>query len=296
MVDEEALVKAKIVLYKQQLAPTDFETFCTYVDPRYQVIATQEWKNIHRQLIEHYEAVAKWEIKRLMVQCPARLWKSELWWIKLPTWFLGRNPDKNFVLASYDANLASDFSRKARDIVKTKRFKDVFPKFELAWDRDTQTHWETIQRWWMYSVWVGGSLTWKWWNILYIDDPVKNMEEAQSPVIQEKIIDRYDSVLSTRKQDEKSSIVLTMTRWNTNDLAWYLQEQEKAWWEKRVKLTIKAINDAGYPIIRPWKRWPDYFFKERETRSTKVWEALFQQDPREMTWNIFKPWNERYFW
>jgi hypothetical protein len=45
------------------------------------------------------------------------------------------------------------------------------------------------------------------------------MEEAQSPVIQEKIWDWFDSVVSTRKQDEDSAIVVTMTRWNIDDLA-----------------------------------------------------------------------------
>ena len=47
------------------------------------------------------------------------------------------------MLASYDANLASDFGRKARDIVKSQRFHNVFPEFALADDQDTKTHWET---------------------------------------------------------------------------------------------------------------------------------------------------------
>ena len=53
------------------------------------------------------------------------------------------------------------------------------------------------------------------------------MEEAQSPVMQEKIRDRYDSVLSTRKQSEDTAIVVTMTRRHTQDLAGRLIEAEK---------------------------------------------------------------------
>ena len=284
-----------IVRMTQKKSVTDFETYCTYVDPTYKVIATQQSINIHKWLIEVYSAVATGKIKRLRVSCPPRLWKSKLGWQLLPTWYLWGEPNKDFVLASYDANLAGDFTRKSRDIVKTQRYRNVFPKFELAADQDTKTHRETKERWGMYWVWVWWALTGKWWHILYIDDPVKNMEEAQSPVIQEKIWDWFDSVVSTRKQDEDSAIVVTMTRWNIDDLAWRIKEKEKEWWEVYYEHTIKAIDDAGFPIIRPWKRWPQYYFKERENRSHKVRQALFQQDPVEMSWVLFKPWNERPF-
>lgn len=282
-------------LLRRKASRFDFLEYITYIDSRYKVIATQKNKNIHELIIRTLEDVALWKLKRLRMSIPPRTWKSEVGGIKLPTWFVGRDPTKSFVLASYDANLASDFWRKARDIVMSKKYKNVFPTFELASDRNTQTHRETVQRWWMYTVWVWGALTWKGWNLLYIDDPIKNMEEAQSPVIQEKVWDRYDSVLSTRKQDENTAIVVTMTRWHMQDLAGKLKEKEKEGWDKFYDLTIKAIDDEWYPIIWPGKRWPDYFFKEREVRTPKVWNALFQQDPIMMTGAIFKPGNERWF-
>jgi len=69
----------------------------------------------------------------------------------LPTWIVGRDPAAKFVLASYDANLASDFARKSRDIIQSKRYKNIFPKFDMASDKNTQTHRETTQRGGMYS-------------------------------------------------------------------------------------------------------------------------------------------------
>ena len=291
--ERELLLEEELLVRKA--SRFSFKEYVQYIDPRYQIVATQNMRNVHEQILNTLEAVAKWEIKRLLMSLPPRVWKSEAGGIKLPTRFVWKNPTKQFLLASYDANLASDFWRKARDIVQSKRYRNVFPNFELAWDRNTQTHRQTPQRGWMYTVGVWWATTWFWGDLLYIDDPVKNMEEAQSPVMQEKIRDRYDSVLSTRKQSEDTAIVVTMTRRHTQDLAGRLIEAEKNWWEKFHKLTIRAIDDEWYAIIWPGKRWPDYFFKEKETRTPKVREALFQQNPIMITWAIFKPGNERLF-
>lgn len=282
-------------LLRRKASRFSFKEYCTYVDPNYQCIATQNMRNVHDLLIHTLEDVAKWNLKRLRVSCPPRLWKSTLWWIMLPTRFIGRDPTKEFTLASYSAKLAMTFGKKARDIVQSKRYKNVFPKFQLAMDQNTKANRETTQRWWMYTVWVEGTLTGIWWNILYVDDPIKDMADAQSIVMQENIRERFDSVLSTRKQTEDSAIVVTMTRWHVYDLAWKLKEKENEWWEKYYDLTIKAIDDEWYPIIWPGKRWPDYFLRERETRSPKVREALFQQNPIMITWAIFRPGNERLF-
>lgn len=296
---EERELLLKEELLRRKVARFSFEEYCKYIDPRYRVIATQWWKNIHRLLIETLQDVALWKLKRLIMSLPPRTWKSELWGIKLPTRYVWRNPANEFVLASYDANLASDFGKKSRDIVQSQRFRNVFPDFRLAPDQNTKSHWETIApdgwRWWMYTVWVWWALTGKWWSLLYIDDPIKNMKEAQSPVIQEAVWDWFDSVLSTRKQSEESAIVLTMTRWHSNDLAWKLIEKAKDWGEKYYELKIKAIDDEWYPIIWPGKWGPNYFFNERENRDPKVWHALFQQEPLKAMGNIFTPWDERFF-
>lgn len=292
---ERRELKLREDLLHRQAARFSFEQYCTYVDPRYQVIATQWARNIHRDLIEILEDVEKWIIKRLRISCPARLGKTRLWGINFPSWYLWRHPDKSFVLASYSANMAVKFSKDTRRMAMSDRYKSVFPNFQMANDQGAKWDWETIQWWGMYAVGVEWGLTWRWWNVLYIDDPVKDMKDAQSPVVQEATVDRYESVLSTRKQDENSAIVLTMTRWDLHDLAWYLENKEKEWWDRFVKFTIKAIDENDHPIIWPGKRWPTYFFKEREIRSHKVWTALYQQDPTDMSWALFKPGEERYF-
>jgi hypothetical protein len=52
---------------------------------------------------------------------------------------------------------------------------------------------------------------------MIIDDPHKDQEEAQSPVMRNKVWDWYTSVALTRCHGN-TSIVLIMTRWHEDDL------------------------------------------------------------------------------
>ena len=259
------------------------------------MIATQGMRNVHRDLIETLEDVERGLIKRLRISCPARLGKSQLWAINFPARYLGRHSDKKFVLASATSSMATKFGKDTRHLVMSQRYKNVFPEFQLAPDQWEKANWETTKGWGMFSVGVGWQLTGRWGDVLYIDDPVRDMADAQSSTVQESTVDWYESVLATRKQSEDSAIILTMTRWDTYDLAWYLEQKEKEGWDVFHKFTIKAIDDADHPIIWPGKRGPQYFIKERESRSYKVWMALYQQDPTQISGNIFKPGGERYF-
>jgi len=51
-----------------------------------------------------------------------------------------------------------------------------------------------------------------------IDDPVKNFEQAHSPVIRDKIDEWYTSTFWTRQAPD-ARILLTMTRWHHDDIA-----------------------------------------------------------------------------
>src|SRR5690348_8171115 len=60
----------------------------------------------HTLIAEKLEAVARGEIKRLMICMPPRHGKSELASRRFPAWYLGRMPDKQIIAASYNSDLA----------------------------------------------------------------------------------------------------------------------------------------------------------------------------------------------
>jgi hypothetical protein len=70
-----------------------------------------------------------------MIFCPPRTGKSELVSIRFPIWCLGRDPKRKLVISSYGADLASDFGRKAKQVVQDNDYKNIFPTFALSKDK-----------------------------------------------------------------------------------------------------------------------------------------------------------------
>ena len=84
-----------------------------------------EIANHHRIIAEALESVERGEIDRLMITVPPRHGKSELASIRFPAWYLGRNPNKRIISASYSGDLTRDFGNKARNIVASQEFATV---------------------------------------------------------------------------------------------------------------------------------------------------------------------------
>lgn len=282
-------------LIDRELSTRLLSSFTLYTKPDYQMIAKQGDKYIHQQIIDKLEAVERWEIKRLMIFIRPRVWKSELASIRFPIWCLGRKPKRKIIISSYWADLASDFWRKAKQEVESTAFKNIFPDFALSKDKKEWGNWETSEWWWVYTVWVWWATTWKGFDIGIIDDPVKDRMEAESPTTQQRIIDWYTSTFYTRRQSQNSAIILMMTRWNVNDLAWYLLNEEKNWGDKWEVLVIPAIDDEWNAIVWDWK-WDEWYIEEEKSNvSPKDWAALYQQDPIASSSNIFKLSDLRYY-
>jgi len=205
-----------------------------------------------------------------------------------PAFFLWKNPGKNIIQASYGADLSSWFGRKTKQITQSLAYKNTFPDFELSIEKREWGNRETKEWWWMYTVWVWGATTGKGADIFIIDDPVKDRVEADSPTTQERNVDRYDSVVSTRLQSQDSAVIVIMTRWNIYDLWGYLLEEEKQGWEEWDKLVIQGIDEKWNEIIRPGK-WDEWYMEEKKSNMIpKNRAALYQQDPIASMDGIFK--------
>ncbi|OUJ08216.1 terminase large subunit domain-containing protein, partial [Acetobacter sp. DsW_059] len=152
----------------------------------------------HRLLCEKLDAVERGEIKRLMVFMPPRHGKSELTSKRFPAWYMGRNPKKQIITASYGATLAQGFGRDVRNIVGSPEFASLFPGVGVASDSSARDNWHTNKGGVYTAMGVGGGLTGKGAHVALIDDPVKDRQDAESPVIREVTWDWYRSVLRTR--------------------------------------------------------------------------------------------------
>jgi len=105
-------------------------------------------------------------------------------------------------LCSYEATLAQDFSRTARD-----NYQRVGG--ELRGDSTAVNLWQTNRGGGLWASGVGGPITGRGFNVGCIDDPIKNSAEADSLVKRTSQKRWYESTFSTRAEPD-AAIILTM--------------------------------------------------------------------------------------
>jgi predicted phage terminase large subunit-like protein len=239
------------------------------------------------------EAVERGDLKRLIIQCPPRHGKSDKASIHFPAWYLGRNPDKRVILTSYIADLAYTFSRRARNIVQS----DEYPfNVKTAGDLSQVKHWDIeAHRGGLIAAGVGGPLTGQGANVLIIDDPIKNAEEAASERVRENVWDWYQSTAFTRLEPA-GAVVIIMTRWHEDDLVGRVlaNDPDSEW--TVIDLPALALEDDPLGRKPGEALWPDRFpvpalEKIREEIGPRYFGALYQQRPAPDEGTIFhSPW------
>lgn len=261
---------ADIKAARAELARRSLIYFTQHTNPQYQPAPH------HKQIAEALEAVERGELLRLMICMPPRHGKSELASRRFPAWFLGRNPDKQIIAASYNSDLAGDFGREVRNIVAEPEYKEVF-SVRLASDSQAANRWHTDEKGMYVAAGVGTAVTGRGAHVLLIDDPFKDREEADSEIRRRRVWDWYTSTAYTRLM-KNGAIVVINTRWHEDDLSGKLLEQQETGGDKWTVISLPAIDNSGAAL------WPDMFPIERLEQIRNVlpsrdWTALYQQSP-----------------
>lgn len=253
--------------------------------------------NWHHEIIaEELEHIAEYgdrDYKILILTVPPRHGKSRECSIDFPAWFLGRNPEKEVITASYSADLSVGFGGKTRDKVDSSIYKTIFPSVRLKEDQKAKGHWTTNKGGGYLAAGVGGAVTGHGAHIFIIDDPVKNAEEAQSPVMREKTWEWFKSTAYTRLHP-KGVMFIIMTRWHLDDLAGrILVDPEFQGLIKVLEFPAIATKDDGYRHVGD-ALWPvRYPLKELQKTKTivgpYVFSALYQCSPILTEKQEFKP-------
>jgi len=247
-------------------------------------------KDICNRLEKFSRDVLAKKSPRLMLFIPPRHGKSKIASEGFPVWHIGNEPSQSIITASYSADLSTSFSKKALALAQDDFSQAVFPKMTLDENSQRQNEWQTTKGGGYKAVGVGGSLTGHGANILIIDDPVKDWEEAISQRQRDKVWDWWTSTAYTRLMPGGGVIVI-MTRWHEDDLAGRLIKlmEENAHdphsdkWEI-VEYPAIAERDEehrkkGEPL-HP-SRFPLSKLKNIQSAvGDRVWTSLYQQKPR----------------
>jgi hypothetical protein len=176
----------------------------------------------------------------ILLSAPPQVGKSLTITESFQSWLLVKYPRLGILTLGYASDFASRFGRRNRD-----KFQDMAPKIthgrvKLHDKVQSTDEWETqildqISRVYvnsnggMSSAGLRGVVTGKTGNVVVIDDPIKNMQDAMSEVMIEGNIEAFQSTVETRLLGNPGSLCIVMaTRWVTNDLIGWLRKHRKA--------------------------------------------------------------------
>lgn len=209
---------------------------------------------LNRKLLD----LAARRTRRLIVSMPPRHGKSLMCSQYFPAWYLGLFPDHRFVISSYGGDFAAEWGAKVRDILaehgKTYFGVEVDPlaagaKWGIAKHEGG-----------CRSVGIGGALTGGGADVLLIDDPIKDAEEALSETARRKVWDWWISTAKTRLEPG-GCVCVIMTRWHSDDLVGRLVAGMESGGEQWEVVNLPALAEEDDPLGRaPGEAlWPERY-------------------------------------
>jgi predicted phage terminase large subunit-like protein len=250
---------------------------------------------IARELMAVEAAIRRGESRHVMIFAPPRHGKTELVSKYFTSWFLGRNPGRSVMAASYGQDLADDNGRKVLDTIRDPFFQTAFPEAAVRPDSKSVSRFGLTGGGTYYGVGAGGALTGRGADLLVIDDPIKGSEEAFSESVRKKKQEWFIGDAYSRRAPG-AGVILMNTRWHEDDLAGFcLRELGHLGWHV---ISLPAIAeptvDAPDPLGRAtgealWpERFPLSFLDPIRKAGSYWWSALYQQRPQPETGGMLK--------
>ena len=126
-----------------------------------------------------------------------------------------------------------------------------------------------------------GSITGHPEDIIIVDDPYKGIEDT-TPTLLQKKIDWFTTIVEQRVRPSTKVIILH-TRWHSNDLTGYLLENES---HKYDFISFPAIDEEDN-VLWPQYYSLDFYLDKQATIGERMFQALYQQKPLDLTSNFF---------
>lgn len=237
--------------------------------------------------------------ERLAIFMSPQEGKSEKCARFFPLWLLQQNPDLRIAIVSYSDDIARRWGWQLRLDIETFNGEDGQLDLGIRlYDRPAQGSWRVHGRHGgVHCVGVGGALTGRPVDILIIDDPIKDLEQAQSVKYRERAW-RFWQAVAVPRMGPSTKVVLIQTRWHEDDLAGRLLEHEgdktKGGKWRVISIPAQCEDERTDPLGR---REGEYQISARGKRNWQerrkdvgeyVWAALFQQHPAPAEGGMFK--------
>lgn len=285
--DKKELIKLEL---KKELARREYAEYCKYVHngkwilgKHLKLVCREIEKLIYREMKENI----------LIISMPPQHGKSQCITETLPSYYLGKFPSKRVIEVSYGDDLAQLFGRRNKEKIQ-EHGKELFG-IELSKTQDTSFEVKE-HKGSMISKGIMAGLTGNPGDLIIIDDPIKNRQEANSETYRNRIWEEFLNSIYTRLSAE-GIIIVIMTRWHEDDLAGRLLNTipDKC---KEINIPLEAeeddilgrnVGDSLFPEIGKDNDWLADFKKVYITQEgSQSWNALMQGHPTAAEGNMLK--------
>lgn len=256
----------------------------------------------HKVVSQALQDVIDGKIKRLIINVPPGSSKTELAVITFMARGLAINPRARFLHLSYSSELAELNSAKAKELVLSQEFQDLFP-LPIKSDSNARGRWNVVDD---KGVSIGGCYATStlgqvtgfraghmasgFQGAIIIDDPLKPVDSL-SKTKRDAVNNAYINTVQSRKASPETPVIIIMQRLADEDLTGFLLDGGDGNEWHHVK--IPAIGDDGESY------WPEKepleSLLQLKEKGNFTFEGQYQQEPYVLGGEILRgEWFGRY--
>lgn len=263
---------------KYELCRREFWEFCLFYDHEF-----YSKRIFLHEIALSFQEIEEKKINSLSVSMPPRAGKSYITSL-FCAWVLGRNPTESVMRNTCTATLYLKFSYDVRSIVKSDKFRLVFPSIQLSDDKANLQGWNTnhSKQVGYFGAGVGGTIIgFGATKIGVTDDLYRNLEDALSDTVNDRIIQWKEATHDSRFESGCARIDIG-TRWSINDVIGRNIQQKI--YDKSI--IVAALNENNESFCTDVMTTEEYLTKKKRT-DPSIWAAEYQQEPVDIKGRLF---------
>lgn len=276
--------EAAIILRKRE-ARNDFWSYCLYMDPSF--FAKRPFlKKVASAFMRVYLAFSNNMIYRLAVSMPPRAGKSYISSLFI-SWMFGHLPEESVMRNCCADPLYNKLSYDTRDIVRSRKFSEIFPEIRLKGDKQNVHGWsiEGARQVSYFGAGVGGTIIGFGASMLAMtDDLYKSLEDALSDNNNEKTWSWKQGTHDSRIEGNCCSIDIG-TRWSASDVLGRMEEsRDGKYYDEIIRIAALDENDESFCED---VHTTEYYHDLRKETEDSIWMAEYMQEPIEAKGLLF---------
>lgn len=282
--DRDILIRkaeAAIILRKRE-ARNDFWAFCLYMDPMF-FSKRYFLKQIADAFMRVYLAFSNGTVYRLAVSMPPRAGKSYISSLFI-SWMFGHFPEHSVMRNCCSDTLYNKLSYDTRDIIRSLKYKEIFPEIQLKNDQQNVKGWSLSKSKQVgyFGGGVGGTIIGFGASMLAMtDDLYKSLDDALSDTNNEKVWMWKQGTHDSRIEGNCCQIDIG-TRWSEHDVLGKLEILEK--YDEVIRIPALDENDNSFCED---VHTTEYYKEIRSELDESIWEAEYMQNPIEAKGLLF---------